>query len=54
MKKPETVDQNTISTYEVNRKIRKDWNGVNPVTKVYRNRKKDQRVKHKGKEFDYD
>lgn len=53
MKKPET-DKNTISSYEVNRKIRKDWNGVNPVTRRIESKKKDYKVKHKGKEFDYE
>ena len=51
MKKPET---NSISSYEVNRKIRKDWNGINPVTRIIPNKKKDPKVKHKGKEFDYE
>lgn len=54
MKKPETADKNTISSYEVNRKIRKDWNGVNPVTRVIPNKKKNPKTKHKGKEFDYE
>ena len=53
MNKPK-IDPATISSYEANKKIRKDWNGVNPVTKIYRDKKKDPRVKHKGKEFDYE
>lgn len=53
MKKPET-DKNTISNYEVNRKIRRDWNGVNPVTRVIPNKKKNPKTKHKGKDFDYE
>ena len=53
MKKTEN-DEKVMASYETNKKIRKDWNGVNPITKVYRDRKKDQRVKHKGKEFDYE
>ena len=54
MKKPETLDENTISSYEVNRKIRKNWNGVNPVTRRIESKKKNNKVKHKGKEFDYE
>lgn len=54
MKKPETADKNTISSYEVDRRIRKDWNGVNPVTRRIESKKKDYKVKHKGKEFDYE
>lgn len=53
MKKPET-DKNTISNYEVNRKIRRDWNGVNPITRIIPNKKKNPKIKHKGKEFDYE
>ena len=34
------------------RKQRGDWGQVNPVTKVIPNKKKDQKVKHKGREFD--
>jgi len=41
-------------SYEVNRKIRRDWNGVNPITKIIPNKKKNIKIKHKGKEFNYD
>ena len=47
MKKKETNQ-----TYEVIRHMRNDWGAVNPVTKVIPNKKKNQKVKHKGKEFD--
>lgn len=43
-----------VSTYEVVRKIRGDWGTVNPVTKVIPNKKKNQKTKHKGKEYDYE
>lgn len=52
MSKPKNVSQNTISSYEANKKIRKDWNGINPVTKVIPNKKKDKNVKHKKKELE--
>lgn len=42
------------TTYEVIRKMRGDWGTVNPVTKVIPNKKKNRKVKHKGKEYDYD
>lgn len=44
----------TNTTYEVVRKMRGDWGAVNPVTKVIPNKKKNQKIKHKGKEFNYD
>ena len=46
--------KNTNSTYEVVRKIRKDWGAVNPVTKIIPNKKKNPKIKHKGKGYDYD
>lgn len=47
MKKKETNQ-----TYEVIRHMRGDWGQINPVTKVIPNKKKNQKVKHKGKEFE--
>lgn len=37
------------SSYEANRKIRKDWGDIKPVTRVIPNKKKNPRMKHKGK-----
>ena len=34
------------------RKQRGDWGAISPVTKVIPNKKKNPKVKHKGKEFD--
>lgn len=45
--------KNTNTTYEVTRKIRGDWGAINPVTKVIPNKKKNQKIKHKGKEYNY-
>lgn len=45
--------KDTNTTYEVVRKMRGDWGNVNPITKVIPNKKKNPKVKHKGKEFDY-
>lgn len=42
------------STYETLKKIRNDWGSVNPVTKVIPNKKKNPKIKHKGKENDYE
>ena len=36
------------------RKQRGDWGTISPVTKVIPNKKKNPKVKHKGKEFDQD
>lgn len=40
------------TSYEVNRKIRRDWGEISPVTKIIPNKKKNQKVKHKGKQYD--
>lgn len=37
------------SSYEANRKIRKDWDDIKPITRVIPNKKKNPCVKHKGK-----
>lgn len=34
------------------RKQRGDWGAISPVTKVIPNKKKNPRIKHKGREFD--
>ena len=44
----------TSTTYEIVRKVRGDWGAVNPVTKVIPNKKKDHKIKHKRKEYDYE
>lgn len=49
MKKKETNP-----SYEAFRKIRGDWGNVNPVTKVIPNKKKNQKIKHKKKEQEYE
>ena len=53
MKKPK-ANPDTISSYEVNRKIRRDFGEINPITKVIPNKKKNPKTKHKGKKFDYE
>ena len=39
------------SNYEIVRKIRGDWVAISPVTKIIPNKKKNQKVKHKGKQY---
>lgn len=39
-------------SYEVNRKIRRDWGDISPTTKIIPNKKKNQKVKHKGRQYD--
>lgn len=34
------------------RKQRGDWGAISPVTKIIPNKKKNPRIKHKGREFD--
>lgn len=50
--KKNNVSKDVQQTYETNRKIRGDWGSVNPVTKVIPNKKKTQKVKHKGRQYD--
>ena len=44
-KNNETVN----SSYEVKRKIRKDWGNIKPITRVIPNKKKNPHMKHKGR-----
>lgn len=39
------------SNYEIYKGMRRDWNGVNPVTKVIPD-KRNKKPKHKGKEWE--
>ena len=52
MSKNKKKNLNSNPTYEVVRKIRGDWNGVNPVTKIIPNTKKNPKIKHKGRQYD--
>lgn len=46
--------KNTVNsaTYNAWRKMRGDWGAINPVTKVIPNKKKNPKIKHKGKEYE--
>lgn len=39
------------SNYEVYRSIRKDWGALNPVTKIFAD-KRNKKPKHKGREYE--
>lgn len=52
MNKKKNNISNSNSTYEVIKKIRGDWNGVNPVTKIIPNKKKNPKIKHKGRQYE--
>lgn len=52
MKKQKPIP--AVSTYEVERKVRRDFGNINPVTKIIPNKKKNQKIKHKRKEYDYE
>lgn len=44
-----------IKTYtEVFQSQRGDWGNISPITKVIPNKKKNQKIKHKGKEKNYE
>ena len=45
-------DETANSSYEANRKIRKDWGDIKPITRVIPNKKKNPRVKHKSRTED--
>ena len=42
-------NETSNSSYEANRKIRKNWGDIKPITRVITNKKKNPRMKHKGK-----
>ena len=52
MSKNKKKNLKTSPTYEAIRKIRGDWGDINPVTKIIPNKKKNQKVKHKGSQYD--
>ena len=41
-------NETSNSSYEANRKIRKDWGNIKPITRVIPNKKKNPRMKYKG------
>ena len=41
-------NETSNSSYEANRKIRKDWGNIKPITRVIPNKKKSPRMKYKG------
>ena len=51
--KRKDISKATAQAYETNKAIRRSWEEVNPITRVIPNKKKNRKIKHKGKEFDY-
>ena len=45
---------NSKQTYEAWKKLRNDWGAINPITKIIPNKKKNPKVKHKKKVYEYD
>ena len=39
-------------TWEIARKIRGDWGNISPVTKIIPNKKKNQKIKHKNRQYE--
>ena len=52
MAKKKKLISDTDRAYEVNRKIRGDWGAISPITKIIPNKKKNQKIKHKGRQYD--
>lgn len=52
MSKSKKKNLNSNPTYEVVRKIRGDWGDISPVTKIIPNKKKNPKIKHKGRQYD--
>ena len=52
MSKNKKKNLNSNPTYEVVRKIRGGWGDISPVTKIIPNKKKNPKIKHKGKQCD--
>lgn len=52
MAKKKKPISDTDRAYEVNRKIRGDWGAISPITKIIPNKKKKQKIKHKGRQYD--
>lgn len=52
MAKKKKPISDTERTYEVNRKIRRDWGAISPVTKIIPNKKKNPKIKHKGRQYE--
>ena len=52
MSKNKKKNLNSNPTYEVVRKIRGDWGNINPVTKIIPNKKKNPKIKHKGRQYE--
>lgn len=50
----EMKKQESNSSYEINKKIRGDWGDIKPFTRIIPNKKKNPKIKHKGKEFNND
>ena len=52
MAKKKKPISDTDRAYKVNRKTRGDWGAISPITKIIPNKKKNQKIKHKGRQYD--
>lgn len=50
--KRKDISKATAQAYETNKAIRRSWEELNPVTRVIPNKKKNRKIKHKGKELE--
>lgn len=51
-KNKKNINAATAQAYETNRKIRRDWGEISPITRVIPNKKKNRKLKHKGRMYD--
>lgn len=52
MNKKEKEISKENPTYGVEKRTRRDWGSINPITKIIPNKKKNQKEKHKGRQYD--
>lgn len=51
-KNKKNISKATEQTFATISKMREDWGGISPVTKIIPNKKKNQKPKHKGRMWD--
>ena len=52
MNKKEKEISKENPTYGVEKRTRRDWGAISPITKIIPNKKKGQKEKHKGRQYD--
>ena len=52
MNKREKAISKENPTYGVEKRTRRDWGAISPVTKIIQSKKKNPKIKHKGRQYD--